>query len=53
MDRKESIKTLLLGTASLPFINSSKHFKPPVTKPPEPMRSCWEKWPDMQWTGPQ
>ncbi|MDR8390277.1 alkaline phosphatase D family protein [Aliifodinibius sp. S!AR15-10] len=56
MDRKESIKTMLLGTVSLPLLKKSESLS--VSKPgqgataAEPMNSEWDRWPDMEWTGP-
>lgn len=54
MDRRESIKTLLLGTASLSFLKQKDHPENHVNKiNAEPMRSRWPDWTDMQWTGPE
>lgn len=57
MDRKESIKTLLFGAVSIPFAkkpDSGKNsFKPDNRFPVTSMQSSWDKWPDMQWTGPE
>jgi hypothetical protein len=58
MDRKQSIKTLLMGSLSLPFLKvgrfqgaqkekSTKHHNS------EPMHSDWSEWPDMPWVGPR
>lgn len=56
MDRKESIKTLLLGTASWTFFKPGKSGakKNPniLTEASTPMRSQWSQWPDMRWVGP-
>lgn len=56
MDRKESIKTMLLGAVSLPFLKEWKlqsekgqHGKKPVIF----MQSQWDEWPDMEWVGPE
>ncbi|MEX2436225.1 MAG: hypothetical protein WD735_06020, partial [Balneolaceae bacterium] len=55
MDRKESIKTMILGTISLPFLkgNNEKQSETGTTTSNEPFRSNWAAWPDMQWTGPE
>lgn len=57
MDRKESIKTLFLGSISLPFahafrLNKEDSSKIKQTHISEPMHSDWSEWPDMPWTGP-
>src|SRR5690625_4983684 len=56
MDRKESIKTLLLSTVSWslfsPAEGQSQKPSPLLHAPPTPMRSRWDEWPDMQWAGP-
>ncbi|SMO52924.1 alkaline phosphatase D family protein [Fodinibius sediminis] len=54
MDRKESIKTLLLGSASLPFIsrfspgNESAARKGSAVS----VKSQWSRMPEMNWAGP-
>lgn len=57
MDRKESLKTLLLGSVSLPFLKGPKQQKsgngPETTKSALPMHSDWARWPDMPWVGPR
>jgi len=56
MDRRETLKALLLGTASfslLPSGASSAQVVPEgLLQAPEPMRSDWTGWPDMTWAGP-
>ncbi len=57
MDRKESIKTLLMGSASIPFVNAFRLKKEDTSKiklahNSEPMHSDWSMWPDMPWIGP-
>jgi alkaline phosphatase D len=57
MDRKESIKTLFMGSISLPFMKISKsklagEEKEKAIHNSEPMQSDWSEWPDMPWTGP-
>lgn len=57
MDRKESIKTLLMGSISLPFVNirrshAEDNENTRNRQPSEPMHSDWQEWPDMPWTGP-
>ncbi len=61
MDRKESLKTLLLGSLSLPFISDKKREKKekityPVSDKSDKNQekfyeSPWDKLPDMTWTG--
>ena len=58
MDRKESIKTMIWGSASLPFLKS--RLGKQGTQESEgraesgaPMRSNWAAWPDMDWVGPE
>lgn len=60
MDRKESIKTMLLGTVSLPLLKKddgslkiTNQGRDGALSAPEPMQSRWERWPDMEWTGPR
>ncbi|MEX2368796.1 MAG: twin-arginine translocation pathway signal protein, partial [Candidatus Paceibacterota bacterium] len=56
MDRKESIKTLLMGSISLPFLHvapSEKTEQDGKVQDSEPMSSHWAEWPDMPWTGPE
>ena len=57
MDRRESLKTLFLGSFSIPFLNKI----PPLDEAPfssgnsqqsQPMQSSWDQWPDMEWVGP-
>ena len=57
MDRKESIKTLLMGSISVPFANAFRSLKEDssaeeILHNSEPMHSDWQEWPDMPWTGP-
>ncbi|MEX0772729.1 MAG: alkaline phosphatase D family protein [Balneolales bacterium] len=56
MDRKESIKTMLLGTLSFPFLKRDAPLdmneKAGQITLTEPMRSRWYEWPDMNWVGP-
>ncbi len=54
MDRKESLKTMLLGAVSLPFLKGAMHDRKQEKAPiaAEPMRSRWSDWPDMPWVGP-
>ncbi|MFH5834114.1 alkaline phosphatase D family protein [Halalkalibaculum sp. DA384] len=58
MDRRDSIKTLLMGTFSVPFANSLNLEKEissssQVSDISEPMHSDWAEWPDMPWAGPR
>ncbi|GAA5521567.1 alkaline phosphatase D family protein [Aliifodinibius salicampi] len=57
MDRKESIKTLLLGTASWTFLkpgkSGAKENPNTLKEASTPMRSRWTEWPDMRWVGPE
>lgn len=56
MDRRESLKTLFLGSFSIPFLNKI----PPLDEAlfssgksrQQPMQSSWDQWPDMEWVGP-
>lgn len=54
MDRKESLKTIMLGAASLPFLSPRLQAdkKEIEESAAEPLRSDWARWPDMVWTGP-
>lgn len=57
MDRKESIKTLLMGSISLPFLKiadskQAGHKENRNLHNSEPMHSNWSEWPDMRWVGP-
>ncbi|MEX0929294.1 MAG: alkaline phosphatase D family protein [Balneolales bacterium] len=56
MDRKEYIKTIFLGTLSLPHLKESNFHKKMdagrKTLNTGPMRSRWMEWPDMPWVGP-
>lgn len=57
MDRRESIRTLLMGSISLPFISTFRLKKDErselkLTHSSEPMHSDWSEWPDMSWIGP-
>ncbi|MEX0681592.1 MAG: alkaline phosphatase D family protein [Balneolales bacterium] len=59
MDRKESIKALLMGSISLPsFIKTGNSLaaeeeKNKIIHNSEPMHSDWSEWPDTAWTGPR
>ncbi|MEX2400292.1 MAG: alkaline phosphatase D family protein [Rhodothermales bacterium] len=56
MDRRESVKKLLLGTASISLVTpggSPAEASPEGTLgAPAPMRSNWAAWPDVTWAGP-
>lgn len=57
MDRKESIKTMFLGTVSLPFLRNKEsrgagQSNRRNVNTNQPMRSTWARWPDMEWVGP-
>ncbi len=58
MNRREILKTLLLGSASLPFLKSQKSStifgaKSKSTPDSQHMISKWTQWPDMEWIGPK
>ncbi|WP_372637977.1 hypothetical protein [Fodinibius sp.] len=53
MDRKESLKTLLLGTASWSLFTpdegpAEEEKSQPPRSPSSPMRSRWRDWPDVR-----
>ncbi|MDX1639623.1 MAG: hypothetical protein R3281_16785, partial [Balneolaceae bacterium] len=58
MDRKESIKMLLGGSISLPFLKFNKSSSIEKAEQDrgqalsESMHSNWSEWPDMPWVGP-
>src|SRR6056297_1725475 len=57
MDRRETLKTILLGSVSIPFlskiprINTTDNLEPLLSEETS-MESEWDQWPDMEWTGP-
>lgn len=58
MDRRESLKTLLLGSFSIPFFKRTPDLNTiegvdPLPQKVIPMQSQWAKWPDMEWIGPK
>lgn len=58
MDRRESLKTLLFGSFSIPFLKSAPHLKSiedvnPLDQKNDSMQSNWAEWPDMEWVGPE
>lgn len=56
MDRKESLKTMLLGAISLPFLKGKDlqdRSSINKLKMVDPMQSRWNQWPDMEWVGPR
>jgi len=57
MDRKESIKTLLMGGMGIPFLKKAARNSDQTgstnKQSSEPMRSNWHQWPDMEWAGPE
>lgn len=60
MERKESIKTMVFGALSLPFLKVPfrkeeipASFVHENEQSGEPMRSRWIDWPDMNWVGPE
>lgn len=58
MDRRESLKTLLLGSVSLTFLNKRSPFNFYDERKKErlqktQMQTDWSYWPDMEWMGPR
>ncbi len=56
MDRKEWIKTMLLGAASFPLMSRKELQNQYIVEKPKSgvsMRSKWERWPDIEWAGPR
>lgn len=57
MDRRESLKTLLFGSFSIPFLKHTPNLKSiedvhPLQEKSHSMQSRWTEWPDMEWIGP-
>lgn len=55
MDRRESLKTLLFGSFSIPFLKGTPRITSPESLSPQykPMDNPWAEWPDMEWVGPE
>ncbi|NBC66937.1 MAG: twin-arginine translocation pathway signal protein, partial [Bacteroidetes bacterium] len=57
MDRRETLKTILLGSVSIPFLSKIPRIKStdrlePLLTEETTMESEWDQWPDMEWIGP-
>ncbi|MDZ7718821.1 MAG: alkaline phosphatase D family protein [Balneolaceae bacterium] len=55
MDRRESLKTILFGSVSLPFynrLNNTNNYRREANQKKVTFQSGWKEWPDMEWVGP-
>ncbi len=58
MDRRESLKTILLGSFSIPFLKRAPNLKSidgadSLSQKQMSIQSRWNEWPDMEWVGPE